>query len=96
MDHSAWWSLRADGQGQPEDPAQDAQGLALEECPILSSLHAAHVGAVDSQYLGEGLLAESPLHAVGTKVPAHCLLEVTYSHASKSDLALLSSLQTYE
>jgi len=51
---------------------------------------------VDSQHLGEGLLAEPPLHAVGTKVPTHCLLEVAYSHASKSDLALLSGLQTYE
>ncbi len=34
VDHPAWWSLRADGQGQPEDPSQDAQGPALEECPV--------------------------------------------------------------
>ena len=61
VDPRAWWSLSSDDQGQPEDPAQDAQGLALEERPILSSLHAAHVGAMDTQYLGEGFLTEVSL-----------------------------------
>ena len=34
VDPRSGWPLRADGQGQPEDPSQDAQGAALEECPV--------------------------------------------------------------
>ena len=34
VDHPARWPLPPDGQGQPEDPAQDAQSPALEGRPV--------------------------------------------------------------
>ena len=53
---------------------------ALQRQVALSSLHAAHVGAVDAQYLGEGFLTETSLHTVGAKVSVYRLLEIAYSH----------------
>lgn len=60
------------------------------------SLQSSHVGPVDSEDLGEGLLGHTPPLPVGTDVPADLLLEVSFCHIGKPDGLLLEGLQTYE
>lgn len=51
----------------------------------LSSFYASHVGTVYSHEFGEGFLAEAAFQTVGAQIRAHCLLEVSYSHAHKTE-----------
>ena len=69
---------------------------ALEGEVAFTALHSAHVSAVDAKDVCEGFLAQASLHAVGTQVPAHRLLEITNSHISQPGYLLLEGLHTDE
>ena len=69
---------------------------ALEGEIAFASFDTAHVGAMDAKDVCEGFLAQASLHAVGTQVPAHRLLEITNSHISQPGHLLLEGLQTDE
>ena len=73
VDHPARWPLPPDGQGQPEDPAQDAQSPALEGRPVhllgrhLSrSAGSAHVKALEAP-----MWVDSPRRRPGGPGPTH-------------------------
>jgi hypothetical protein len=61
----------------------------------LSAFDAAEVGAVDSEVLSEGFLAEAELLAVSTQVVAHVRLQLPF-HNYDRRVTLLISLQTYK
>lgn len=61
----------------------------------LSAFDAAEVGAVDSEVLSEGFLAEAELLAVSTQVVAYVRLQLAL-HDYDRGVTLLISLQTYK
>lgn len=76
----------------------EAVGKALDrpegQVP-LAPLQAAHVGAVNPQDRGEGLLAQAVLLAVGAQHRADDLLKLALHGRQRTEL-LLFSLHTYE
>lgn len=99
-DPGAAWdtSLGSFGRQQLErvDPHPAREALhALEREVALTALDATHVGAVDSQQIGECLLAEPSALPVGPDVAPHRALKIAL-HARNASRWILDGLQTYE
>jgi len=62
----------------------------------LAPLGSAHVGPVDAQHLGEGLLAQPARLAVGTKIVADVALQIALHEGKDGPAPLLDSLHTYK
>lgn len=78
------------------DPDHRCQPLHRTEGQIaLSPLDATHVGAVNSDKVGEVFLAESALFAVAAEVATKGLLQVAF-HVFERSAVLLEGLHTYE
>lgn len=69
---------------------------ALEREVALSALDPAHVRPMDTDHVGEGLLAEPPRLSQCAEVPADGLLEVPFHGPCTVTVTLLDGLQTYK
>lgn len=99
-DPGATWdtSVGSFGRQQLErvDPHPAGEALhALEREVALTALDAAHVGPVDSQQIGERLLAEPSALPVSPDVTSHRALKIAL-HARNASRGILDGLQTYK
>lgn len=68
---------------------------ALEGQIALAPLDATHVGAVNTEHVGERLLAEAVGLPVGPQIAAHRALKIAF-HSGQLPEPLLDSLHTYK